>query len=881
MPRKEQKTKNWTETKFRTIWYCGNDSQIEMVKQATIDGLPFYMCWDAPYTDKKTNEPKHSKKYGAYESIDQFVSIFKSLSNQKLSMYEMMNDRGVSMFADLEWKPLSMWSIDTIKLKYIQAVNHTLVQLGLKPLVYDDIIFLSASDKETNKGSLHAVCHNYHFNDVLVHQRFNNMVMEYLETLPQEQSFYIDQNNAGQWVKKCFIDPSVYTKIHQLLRTINSYKIDDGNFIRPFVFEKDTGIDWKETFVSYIPETSINISSHFPILETKKPLNTGIGSNDLQKLVDEYGLDDEDVKAVVFSNENGSVVRLSHNKTRKCPLSNNDTRNDAYLWVSNTKISYRCHEECCEWETHKKELILWQSKDISDEALLYKLSTFTDRDLADIVVPHLKDVIKIGHKTDQIYVYNEKTRLWIIVKDKESKQGLIKELFMDYLIELIKKYILEYREKVDELNREISVLDQQSEEAQELFAEHELTEEMLKKLTKGLYEVKSNSKIKSVISLALHTFLDTEIDDYINLSPDVLPIGNNIIHLDTGVVRPRVRTDYFTCSVPVEYTPKANNYENVIKFMSNLTKDDEEYLNYLKLWCGYCLTGRIDDRKLYIAWGNGFNGKSSFVNLMKECLGQFYQPISKDAFAEKGDGKHKGRATPELIPLQYARLAVFSESDKDTELDEVRVKNLTGDDDITVRKLFGEQYSFKSLSKLMLPTNHLPKFNTEDKAVIDRLAMLPFTNKFSKDDPVAKKFVKDIRTKHINECFSWMVDGAIEWYKNQVFTSIPQVCSTHLVQYIKEFDYIGNWLESECEYGDYYIVPQKAYESFTSYCHIEGIVKILSNKDFGVAMKNNRQGVVHKSKKVNGVSKKVYVGIRLKLVSADEAQKCVDEKYDE
>lgn len=880
MPQTKEKkvAKIWTEQKFGTTWYVGNGSQEKMIKNATSDGLPFYMVLDETYTDKTTNQLKHGKKYGAYESIDKFLEIYTPIK-QKLSMYELFGSKAVSLFADMEWL-LNQWSEDTIKLKYTNVINVVLSKLGLEPINDTDIIYLTASQKETNKGSIHAVCHKYHFDNNEVQERFYDMVLEHLETLPMEQSFYMGKNKAGQWIRKCFIDKSVY-KLVQNLRIVKSHKICDDDtceFVRPFVCVKPDQ-NWKETFVSYIHPHSINISSYVPEVQKLKIFDTTIPANDLQKLIDDYGLTDEDVKQVVFSNEYGDVVRLAHSGgVRTCPLSNNDTHNDAYLWVSNKKISYKCHEDCCK----DKEIVLWKSKEIDDEALLHKLIGLTDKDLADIAVSKLNDVIKIGDKSEQIYVYNEKKKLWIITKDKDSKQGCMKALFMDCLLNELNKYIPDFNAKIDDLNRQISVLDQKSDEAQELLAEHEVADEMLKKLYKGVFEVKSNSKIKNVIALALHSFVDDEIDDVINLSPDVLPIKNNmIIHLDTGKVRPREKTDYFTFSAPVEYTPNANNYEHINQFINNLTQNNEEYAQYLKLWSGYCLTGRIYDRKLYIAWGNGFNGKSSFVNLLKATMGQFYQPLSKDAFANQGAGKHNGRATPELIPLQYARLAVFSESDKDTELDETRIKNLTGDDDISVRKLFGEQFSFKSSSKLLLPTNHLPTFNANDTAVIDRLAMLPFTNKFKKDDPVSKILVEDMRTKHLNEAFSWMVDGAIEWYKNKIFTSIPQVCSTHLVQYIKEFDYIGNWLESECEYGDYYIVPQNAYESFTSYCHIEGIVKIPQNKDFGVAMRNNRQGIVYKSKKVNGVSKRVYSGIRLKLVSADEAQKCVDEKNDE
>jgi len=106
------------------------------------------------------------------------------------------------------------------------------------------------------------------------------------------------------------------------------------------------------------------------------------------------------------------------------------------------------------------------------------------------------------------------------------------------------------------------------------------------------------------------------------------------------------------------------------------------------------------------------------------------------------DGKHftkfeqerSSSATPHLIPLIGARLAVLSETKKNEKLNEKIIKQLTGNDKISCRALYGSQIEFRAICKLILLTNNKPGFNSDDLAMIDRLRYSPFKSRFT-DNP--------------------------------------------------------------------------------------------------------------------------------------------------
>jgi putative DNA primase/helicase len=277
---------------------------------------------------------------------------------------------------------------------------------------------------------------------------------------------------------------------------------------------------------------------------------------------------------------------------------------------------------------------------------------------------------------------------------------------------------------------------------------------------------------------------------------------------------------------------------------------------------GYCLTGETSERSLFILWGEGMNGKSTVIDIMKKIMRRMYCAIDEKVLMSQ---ERKGGATPELIPLMTARLAVFAESEKQEKLNAVRVKSLTGNDDISARALYGNQMTFRPSCKILMLTNHKPEFDISDQAMLDRLKLIPFAARFATPDTAAgkkqaqanKEYVGKMLNEHLNELFSWMAQGASEWYAD----GFPPctVLQQEMDKYVAELDILAQFIEDRCEVGegaDFRGSPTGLYQEFVGWC-AEGNSKCLRKQDFAARLR--KHGFTPKK----SGSKRFYQGLRV------------------
>jgi putative DNA primase/helicase len=224
--------------------------------------------------------------------------------------------------------------------------------------------------------------------------------------------------------------------------------------------------------------------------------------------------------------------------------------------------------------------------------------------------------------------------------------------------------------------------------------------------------------------------------------------------------------------------------------------------------------------------------------------------------------ERKGGATPELIPLITARMAVFSESDKQEKLNASRVKTLTGSDDISARALYGHQLTFRPNCKIIMLTNHKPQFDISDQAMLDRLKLIPFVARFEQSKK-NKDYVEKMMTEHIDEIFSWIVEGAFEWYTQGTLTAC-EVMTQEMDKYVQELDVLSQFMEDQCTLGtEFKTTPSLAYQGFVGWC-AEGNVQSMSKQDFAKRMK--KKGFVQKK----SGSKRWWEGFRINETNVEE-----------
>src|SRR5205807_1577746 len=102
-----------------------------------------------------------------------------------------------------------------------------------------------------------------------------------------------------------------------------------------------------------------------------------------------------------------------------------------------------------------------------------------------------------------------------------------------------------------------------------------------------------------------------------------------------------------------------------------ITGGDRDLQNYIQRVAGYTLTGSVREEVLFVLFGTGSNGKSTYRETLHSLLGDYALAADAGLLIER---KTPGGATPELARLKGRRLVSINETSENDHLNEARVK---------------------------------------------------------------------------------------------------------------------------------------------------------------------------------------------------------------
>ncbi len=239
-------------------------------------------------------------------------------------------------------------------------------------------------------------------------------------------------------------------------------------------------------------------------------------------------------------------------------------------------------------------------------------------------------------------------------------------------------------------------------------------------------------------------------------NPWLLNCANVTVDLRTGEVYPHRQADLITKLCPTNFVPDAK-CPLWDAFLERVLPDDEVRA-YFQRFCGLCLTGEVGENVLLFAIGEGANGKTTALRAIQEVLSPSYAiQISAELLTAKAQRNHP----TEVADLFGVRLAVGSETSNQQELDVAFVKQLTGGDRLRARRMREDFWEFMPTHKIVIVTNHLPRFPRLDYALRRRLHVVPFEVTI----PVAERDTR-LLSKLLAESegiLAWMFEGCRLW----------------------------------------------------------------------------------------------------------------------
>jgi putative DNA primase/helicase len=293
-----------------------------------------------------------------------------------------------------------------------------------------------------------------------------------------------------------------------------------------------------------------------------------------------------------------------------------------------------------------------------------------------------------------------------------------------------------------------------------------------------------------------------------NLDQDkmIFNCANGSIDLTSGRLLEHERRMLITKISPVEYDVNAE-CPMWIEFLRSIFRKNKALIKFVQKITGICLTGNTTEQAMFILYGTGANGKSTFLDIILSIMGDYGATTPTETLMQK-----KGESSSnDIARLQGTRFVSAMESDIGGKLAEAVVKRLTGNDKIIARFLYGEYFEFKPTFKIFMATNHKPKVTGMDEAIWRRLRLIPFDVCFKK-----KEQDPDLPEKLMTELpgiLAWMVEGCLLWKKEGLRT--PSTIIEANNQYRNEMSAIETFLEECCKRDPYAMIQAShLYEAY-------------------------------------------------------------------
>jgi putative DNA primase/helicase len=248
--------------------------------------------------------------------------------------------------------------------------------------------------------------------------------------------------------------------------------------------------------------------------------------------------------------------------------------------------------------------------------------------------------------------------------------------------------------------------------------------------------------------------------DHEDLDSDgsTLGVENGVVDLKTGKLRGADPADLMTKQCPVRFDEDAHcpRFEQAMEEWF----PDEEVRRYVQRVAGSALVGFQKDHVFIIHYGGGRNGKGTFTRALQHALGPYARVIHLSLLVHSKGSQHDTIKAD----LFRARLAVASELKSRIPLDEASVKNLTGGDRITARRMHQDPWEFDPSHSLWLQTNYLPQITGRDRGIWSRIKVVRWEATFEgkKDDQNLDEKLREEAPGILN----WLIAGCLEWQEH-------------------------------------------------------------------------------------------------------------------
>lgn len=331
-----------------------------------------------------------------------------------------------------------------------------------------------------------------------------------------------------------------------------------------------------------------------------------------------------------------------------------------------------------------------------------------------------------------------------------------------------------------------------------------------------LGEFSTNQRVNAIAGLLRKRSLREDI--IFNNAP-VWNFVNGTLELETGVFRDHNPNDYCSVQSSYPYNPDAT-YRSWARFIDDVTAGDPRAAELLQFIPGYALMQDCRYEKIFVLSGNGSNGKSKYLEILRQLFGsENVSHLQPRALLDKF----------RLIQFRESILNIAGEIRSDLRDVEELMKSIASGEPQMACYKSKDFVTFVPRTKMIFATNNQLSSGDTSDGLTRRLVMVDFKVSFvdnpDSGDPYQRQKNIDILDEltvelHSGGIFNWAYEG----YK--LLRTVGYFTETaDQTQLLHDFKRASNpvlvfWEESEHRPMEYDY--QQAYSDYVSWCSQNG-----------------------------------------------------------
>ena len=389
---------------------------------------------------------------------------------------------------------------------------------------------------------------------------------------------------------------------------------------------------------------------------------------------------------------------------------------------------------------------------------------------------------------------------------------------------------------------------------------------------RGVYRPLGEQVIKSMVTDILgnmsrrrhslevvHAILSSTYTEDRDFPVNLINLKNGIYNIDRDILMSH-SPDYFTITqLPVNYDGEAD-CPKIKQFITEVV--GEEQVPLIQELIGYCLYRQNVFDKAFIFLGEGSNGKSTLINLIKMFLGDentvsiSLQNLEKNNFSKASLYGKLADVYPDLSDNALRETGMF--------------KLLTSRDQISADQKYKKELTFTNYAKLIFSANRLPKAYDDSDAFYRRWVIVQFDRQFilNKDMNILEKITDSIE---LSGMFNWAIEGLKRILENGKFSDNKEINDMRTL-YRRLSSPIAAFVDACLEEdSSSEISKEELYAQFVAYCKKEHLIAVKDNSFYRSFASECDFPVKQTRTKIN--NKQVYCIKGVKFIEPDSSKK--------